>query len=111
MNYAIKDFLNTRLLLETSEEKSKVINLKKNSSEFLGFSFKVKRKGKTRMGYVAQSNMTKKAKSNAFVKIKESIKAIQKKPCTETVWHFNTVVMGIQNYYSAATQITNNLMS
>ena len=44
-----------------------------------------------------------------FIKIKESIKAIQKKPCAETVWHFNTVVMGIQNYYSAATQITNNL--
>ena len=38
MNYAIKDFLKTRLHLETSEEKSKVINLKKNSSEFLGFS-------------------------------------------------------------------------
>ena len=109
MNYAIKDFLKTRLHLETSEEKSKVINLKKNSSEFLGFSFKVIRKGKTRMGYVAQSNMTKKAKSNALIKIKESIKAIQKKPCAETVWHFNTVVMGIQNYYSAATQITNNL--
>ena len=42
-----------------------------------------------------------------LIKIKESIKAIQKKPCAETVWHYNTVVMGIQNYYSAATQITN----
>ncbi|OIJ10862.1 group II intron reverse transcriptase/maturase [Anaerobacillus alkalilacustris] len=109
MNYAIKDFLKTRLHLETSEEKSKVMNLKKNSSEFLGFSIKAVRKGKTRMGYVAQSNMTKKAKSNAFAKIKDSIKAIQKKPCIETVWHYNTVVMGIQNYYAAATQITNNL--
>ena len=110
MNYAIKDFLNIRLHLETSEEKSKVVNLKKNSSEFLGFSFRAKRKGKTRKGFVAQSNMTKKAKSNALIKIKESIKAIQKKPCAKTVWHFNTVVMGIQNYYSAATQITNNLI-
>lgn len=109
MNYAIKDFLKTRLHLETSEEKSKVLNLKKNSSEFLGFSVRAVRKGKTRMGYVAQSNMTKKAKSNAFIKIKEAIKAIQKKPCIETVWHYNTVVMGIQNYYAAATQITNNL--
>jgi RNA-directed DNA polymerase len=109
MNCAIKDFLKTRLHLETSEEKSKVINLKKNSSEFLGFSIRAVRKGKTRMGYVAQSNMTKKAKSNAFTKIKEAIKAIQKKPCIETVWHYNTVVMGIQNYYAAATQITNNL--
>jgi RNA-directed DNA polymerase len=109
MNYAIKDFLKTRLHLETSEEKSKVINLKKHSSEFLGFSFRTMRKGKTRMGYVAQSDMTKKAKSNALIKIKDSIKVIQKKPCAETVWHYNTVVMGIQNYYSAATQISKNL--
>lgn len=109
MNYAIKDFLKTRLHLETSEEKSKVINLKKNSSEFLGFSFRVIRKGKTRFGYVAKSNMTKKAKSNALIKIKDSIKAIQKKPCNETVWHYNTVVMGIQNYYAPATHIMKNL--
>jgi len=109
MNYAIKDFLNIRLHLETSDEKSKVINLKKNSSEFLGFSFRAVRKGKTRFGFVARSNMTKKAKSNALVKIKESIKAIQKKPCAETVWHYDTVVMGIQNYYAAATQISKNL--
>ena len=109
MNYAIKDFLKTRLYLETSEEKSKVINLKKNSSEFLGFAIQVKRKKKARMGYVAQSNMTKKAKLNAFLKIKDAIKVAQKKPCIETVWYFNTVVMGIQNYYAAATNITNNL--
>ncbi|MFL6557238.1 MAG: group II intron reverse transcriptase/maturase, partial [Bacillus sp. (in: firmicutes)] len=56
MNYAIRDFLKTRLHLETSEEKSKVINLKKNSSEFLGFSIKAVKKGKTRFGYVAKSN-------------------------------------------------------
>lgn len=109
MSYAIKDFLETRLHLETSEEKSKVINLKKNSSEFLGFSLKAIKKGKTRMGYVAQSSMTKKAKSNALIKIKDCIKAIQKKPCAETVWHYNTVVMGIQNYYAVATRISKNL--
>jgi len=109
MNYAIKDFLKARLHLETSDEKSKVINLKQNSSEFLGFSFRVIRKGKTRFGYVAKSNMTKKAKSNALIKIKDSIKAIQKKPCIETVWNYNTVVMGIQNYYAAATDIMKNL--
>lgn len=61
MNYAIKDFLKSRLHLETSNEKSKVVNLKKSSSEFLGFSFRAVRKGKTRMGYVALSNMTKKS--------------------------------------------------
>ena len=40
MFYAVKDFLSSRLKLEISEEKSKVVNLKKNSSEFLGFRIK-----------------------------------------------------------------------
>lgn len=109
MNYALKGFLKRRLHLETSEEKSKVVNLKKNSSEFLGFSIKAIRKGKTRFGYVAKSDMSKKAKANAFQRIKEAIKVIKRKPCIQTVWNYNTVVMGIQNYYSAATQITINL--
>ena len=47
----LRTFLKKRLHLETSEEKSKVVNLKKNSSEFLGFSIKAIRKGKTRFGY------------------------------------------------------------
>ncbi|MGY3190593.1 hypothetical protein ACVWXS_005363 [Lysinibacillus sp. TE18511] len=64
MNYALRGFLKRRLHLETSEEKSKVVNLKKNSSEFLGFSIKAIRKGKTRFGYVAKSDMSKKAKAN-----------------------------------------------
>ncbi|XZF78084.1 group II intron reverse transcriptase/maturase [Bacillus sp. AL-1R] len=106
MNYTLKDFLKNRLHLESSEEKSKIINVKKNSSEFLGFSVKAMRKGKT---YVARSDMSKKAKSNAFQKIKESIKLVKKKPSNQTVWNFNTVVMGIQNYYSVASQITINL--
>ncbi|PKG21560.1 group II intron reverse transcriptase/maturase [Niallia nealsonii] len=109
MNYALRDFLGKRLHLETSEEKSKVINLKKNSSEFLGFLIKAVRKGKTRFGYVARSDMSKKAKENAFRQIKEAIKVVKRKPCAETVWNFNTVVMGIQNYYSFATNITINL--
>jgi hypothetical protein len=109
MNYALKDFLKYRLHLETSDEKSKVINLKKNSSEFLGFSVKAIKKGKSRFGYVARSDMSKKAKANAFQKIKEAIKVVKKNPCIQSVWNFNTVVMGIQNYYSVATQITINL--
>jgi len=40
MFHAVKDFLSTRLHLEISDEKSKVVNLKKNSSEFLGFRIK-----------------------------------------------------------------------
>lgn len=110
MYYAVKDFLQTRLRLEISEEKSKVVNLKKNPSEFLGFRIKAHRK-KTNMGirYVARSHMTEKALKNAQTKIKQAAKTIQKHQTAENVWRFNTVIMGIQNYYSAASRITIDL--
>lgn len=44
---AVKKWLKERLKLEISEEKSKVVNLRKHYSEFLGFKFKaVKKAGK-----------------------------------------------------------------
>ena len=110
MYYAVKDFLQTRLRLEISGEKSKVVNLKKNSSEFLGFRIKAHRKKTNkRILYVARSHMTDKALGNAQIKIKNAIKAIQKHETAENVWRFNTIIMGIQNYYSAASRITIDL--
>ena len=41
--YAVKDWLWKRLKLEVSDEKSKVTNLRKRDSEFLGFSIKLRR--------------------------------------------------------------------
>ena len=46
---------------------------------------------------------------NAQIKIKQAVKAIQKHQSVENVWRFNTVVMGIQNYYAAASHITDDL--
>ena len=68
MNYALKTFLKTRLHLETSEEKSKVINLKKNSSEFLGFSIKAVRKRKNKIWLCSKVRYVEKGKRNAFSK-------------------------------------------
>ncbi|MFC0475952.1 group II intron reverse transcriptase/maturase [Robertmurraya beringensis] len=104
--FATKDFLQIRLGLEISPEKSKVINLKKQGSEFLGVKIKAVPKSHK---IVSQSKMTKKAKMNAKTKIKAEIKKIQKDPTSQKVWNFNTVVMGIQNYYSVASQITKDL--
>lgn len=111
MFYAVKDFLATRLHLEISDEKSKVVNLKKNSSEFLGFRIKAHPKKTTkRTLYVARSHMTKNALDNAQIKLKKAVKTIQKHQSIENVWRFNTVVMGIQNYYSAASHIVDDLI-
>ena len=45
-----------------------------------------------------------------LIKLKKLSKRFRKSPSNETVWHFNTVVMGIQNYYSAATQNYNIIL-
>ena len=87
MYYAIKDFLQTRLHLEISEEKSKVVNLKKNSSEFLGFRLKHIRKGEEKNSLCSSLTYDKESKIQCTHKNKEAIKAIQKHPCAENVWH------------------------
>lgn len=77
------DFLNKRLKLEISPEKSKVVNLRKNSSDFLGFKIKVIPKGKTKHGYVAKTDMNqkalKKAKTNLKLKVKDAARLPYKK--------------------------------
>ncbi|GED33533.1 group II intron reverse transcriptase/maturase [Brevibacillus centrosporus] len=118
---AVQDFLRSRLGLEISPEKSRVINLRRRKSNFLGFEIWVgdqrngtskarqRRYNKTKRKLVARSRMSDKAKANAIKKINAEINKIQHQPTTKTVWNFNTVVMGIQNYYAAATQIIHDL--
>ncbi|KFL82507.1 reverse transcriptase family protein [Bacillus cereus] len=52
--HATVDFLKSRLGLEINPKKSKVVNLKKNSSVFLGFKIKVVKQGKAKFGYIAK---------------------------------------------------------
>lgn len=107
--HATVDFLESRLRLEVSPEKSKVLNLKKNSSTYLGFKIKVVPKGKTRYGYIAKTDMSDKAITKAKTNLKEKIKRIQKHPNSFTVGNYNAAVLGIQNYYCIATNIYNNV--
>ena len=103
------DFLNKRLKLEISPEKSKVVNLKKNSSDFLGFKIKVIPKGKTKHGYVAKTDMNQKALKKAKTNLKLKVKDIVRHTTTFQIARYNLAVMGMQNYYCAATNIYNNL--
>lgn len=100
--HATEDFLKTRLQLEISPEKSKVVNLRKKQSEFLGFTFTVNPKnGK----HVAHSRMSLKARKQAHAKLKQAVKEIAKKQTADAVWRYNTIVMGIHNYYEVATHV------
>ena len=103
------DFLNKRLKLEISPEKSKVVNLKKNSSDFLGVKIKVIPKGKTKHGYVAKTDMNQKALKKAKTNLKLKVKDIVRHTTTFQIARYNLAVMGMQNYYCVATNIYNNL--
>lgn len=97
---AVKMWLKERLHLEISQDKSKITNLRKKTSEFLGFSIKAVVKGEKR---VANS----KIKSDAVIKImakgKELIKKIQQHPTQNNIGIYNSYVLGTQNYYRIAT--------
>lgn len=74
---ATKQWLFERLKLEVSEEKSKVVNLKKAYSEFLGIKIKVHRKA---LKWVTTSNMKEKCIRKCKDKLRKSIIEIQKNP-------------------------------
>lgn len=109
---ATQMWLKERLGLEISEEKSKIINLKKNYSEFLGFKIKAHRKGNNRSGktrYTVKSNVSDKAISKLKEKAKEQIKLIKTpKNLKEEALHinlYNSLVVGAHNYYCIATHV------
>ncbi|WP_291640236.1 group II intron reverse transcriptase/maturase [Clostridium sp.] len=99
---ATRLWLKERLGLDISPEKSKVTNLRKNYTEFLGFKLTVKPKsGK----YVCQSRMCDKAKDNTIKKIKKQIKTIQFKGSLKQVSKLNAMILGSHNYYRIATNV------
>lgn len=106
---AVKHWLKERLKLEISEEKSKVVNLKRHYSEFLGFELKAVKKRKK---YVVRSHMTKKAKIREKKKLVEQIKNIahtkNREDEAKEITLYNSMVMGIHNYYCIATMISSD---
>jgi len=103
MFIAVKLWLKERLNLEISPEKSKITNLRKKSSEFLGFKIKAVVKGMKR---IANSNIKPSAVTKIMAKGKELIKRIQKNPTAKNVSLYNSYVLGTQNYYRIATHCT-----
>ena len=95
--------------MEISPEKSKVTNLKKNSSDFLGFKIKVVPQGKSKYGYVAKTDMCDKALKKSKANLRQKILEIQNHTKAEEVKKYNSAVTGIQNYYRIATNVYNNL--
>ena len=110
---ATKQWLMDRLGLEISPEKSKIVNLKRHYSDFLGFRLKLHKKGKKKNGdpkYTVKSHISKKAEKKIKDKTHELVKEIQRSQGAQTgygaVNKYNAYVIGIHNYYAKATLVS-----
>ena len=101
---ATKKWLKERLHLEISNEKSKITNIRKNYSEFLGFKLRVKR-GKANK-YTNRSHIKDSAKTKAIETLKKRILEIKKSPDANAVNKYNATVLGLHNYYKIATMVS-----
>lgn len=100
---ATQMWLNERLGLEISPEKSKITNVKKNYTEFLGYRIKAHKKKKK---YVIKSKLTKKAIKNVQKKIKDQIKIVQHYPTAKEMYKLNRIIAGEHNYYANASLVS-----
>ncbi|RAN86643.1 group II intron reverse transcriptase/maturase [Bacillus sp. SRB_28] len=99
---ATKLYLKDRLKLDISKEKSRIINLRKNKSEFLGYSLYVVPK---RNKWVCNSRISEKKKKQIKSEIRRRIKAIQRSIIRKNVQLYNSYVLGLRNYFRYATHI------
>ena len=101
---ATEMWLKDRLGLDISPDKSKVVNLKRQYSEFLGFKLKVRKKGKK---YVVRSHMSDKAYKKAHEKLTGEIKKLAHSSDDTAQFiqlqKYNSVVAGLHEYYRIAT--------
>lgn len=104
---AVTDWITTRLKLEVSPEKTRIVNVRKRYSEFLGFKIKVRTKGKK---YVVNSHICDKKQIAEKEKLVGQAKRIARPRQGYTQFAeialFDEMVLGIQNYYRIATCIS-----
>lgn len=109
---AIEKWLNERLKLEISQEKTRIVDVRKRNMEFLGFSIRVHKKNK-HSKYVVDSHISQKALKAKGEKLANQVKVFcsyqgSDKEAKEVVI-YNSMVMGIQNYYRIATNVASDL--
>jgi RNA-directed DNA polymerase len=104
---AVSEWIAERLKLEVSPEKTRIVNVRKRYSEFLGYKIRVRPKSHK---YAVQSHICDKKMELERQKLVEQAKRIArpsegKRPLDE-IRLFNSMVLGIQNYYQLATCIS-----
>ena len=104
---AITQWLEERLKLEVSQEKTKIVNAKRHYSEFLGFKMKVhpKRHKQVVVSHVADKNLAHKTR-DLTEQAKRIARPRQSLGEAGETRLYNSKVMGLQNYYQIATHVS-----
>lgn len=104
---AVTQWLLERLKLEVSPEKTRVVNVRKKYSEFLGFKIMVRSKAGKK---VVKSHMSDKQLQRSKRELVEQAKRIARPRKGETEYDelrtYNAMVVGKHNYYRIATEIS-----
>lgn len=104
--HAVKQYLKIRLRLDISPDKSKVINLRRGSIEFLGFTIKAIHKSSSKMGYVATSGIKPKKRKQIEKDLRKAIKELKKSPTGKGVAQLNSKILGYHLYFSEASRVS-----
>ncbi|WP_199170392.1 MULTISPECIES: group II intron reverse transcriptase/maturase [unclassified Sporosarcina] len=108
--FAVQKWLKERLGLEISEDKSKIVNLKKSYSEFLGFKMKLIPKGEK---WVVKSHMCDKAVQRTKKNLKQIINGIRYdsgvNDQARKIALYNSTVIGLHQYFRTATMISEDM--
>ena len=100
--HAVKLYLKERLKLDISPEKSKIINLRKHKSAFLGFTIRANRKRKKRVAHT----FVKAEKMNEIkAEAKKRVQELRTSPTAQNALRFNSFVLGLHNYFNRATHV------
>lgn len=109
--YATTDWLQTRLKLEISAEKTRIVDTKATAMSFLGFKIKMIRKSKK---WVISSNIEPKQvkKIERILKglIKEMKRAKDSKDARNIAARYNATVLGEHNHYKIASNCNKDFM-
>ena len=104
---AVTAWITERLRLEVSPEKTRIVNVRKRYSEFLGFKIRVRPKSRK---YTVQSHICDKKLELERQKLVEQAKRIARpsegKSPLDEIRLYNSMVLGIQNYFQLATCIS-----
>ncbi|QUH21637.1 group II intron reverse transcriptase/maturase [Alkaliphilus sp. B6464] len=107
--FAIEKWLRKHLKLELSKDKTLITNVRKKKISFLGFTFKVKKSGNARKGFVTHTEPDRVRiqlkRKELMKKAKELRSSRDINDLLNNINIYNSTIRGIINYYAPATHV------